>query len=98
MEKIVRGDAEAALNEKIERGLPRGAKIEECATAEAVEVPQKFLQTVGDAVRMAGLPPLPPQPSLNLDAAPHCQQMARDERHSGWPGHPLRFLICSEAP
>src|SRR5215469_11854711 len=46
---LVGSHAKAALDEESERGLPRGTKIEKRATAEAIEVPEKFFQTVGNA-------------------------------------------------
>src|SRR4029434_2700652 len=51
VEKVIGGDAKTALNEKVQRRLPRRAKIEERSPAEAVQVPQKFLQAVRRTIR-----------------------------------------------
>ena len=45
---VFRRDAKAAFNEKAESGLPSRAEIEKSAAAEAIEVPEELLQTIGD--------------------------------------------------
>jgi len=47
--KIVGGNAKAAIDEEAESGLPRRTEIEKSAAAQAVETPQKFLETIGNA-------------------------------------------------
>ncbi|PMZ24077.1 hypothetical protein C1Y05_30740, partial [Pseudomonas sp. FW306-02-F04-BA] len=42
-ENVVRGDAEAALDEEGERGLPGRPKVKERAAAEPIKVPEEFL-------------------------------------------------------
>jgi hypothetical protein len=39
-------DTEVALNKKVQSGLPGGSQVEQSATAEAFEIPKKFLQTI----------------------------------------------------
>src|SRR6266446_8898828 len=49
-EKVLGGNAEPALDEETQGGLPGRAKVQKRATAESVEVPQEFFQPVGNAV------------------------------------------------
>ena len=54
-QQVIGGNTEAAFNEEIERGLPGRPEIEQGPAPETVEVPEKFLQTVGDTSRLIGL-------------------------------------------
>src|SRR5712691_3659663 len=48
-EEVVGIDLKAALNEECDGGLPHRPEVEQAAVAQAVQIPEKFLQSVRDA-------------------------------------------------
>src|SRR4029077_8222679 len=50
MKQIVGRNAETALDEKIQRGLPGWTQIEKRSAPQSIQVPQKFLQAIRKAI------------------------------------------------
>src|SRR5258706_15514590 len=50
---IFGGNAKSALDEEAESGLPGWAEIQKRAATQAIEVPEEFFQSIGNAVGFA---------------------------------------------
>src|SRR5207247_11374538 len=55
VQQIVGRDAESTFNKEIQSGLPCRAQIQQSAAAKAVQIPEKFLQSIGDPRSLVAL-------------------------------------------